>query len=234
VRQIEIRLNWFHPENGYTFGYGNVFTTSKYIGAEDEEVPVILDDMFHKRQKLEPRIRDPLGQPAWRALSLKGNATFAVRILERDFYQQFMKLPTEIARGTEVGERAILRIANRYGLLRGRHFETVAYWARKSQEMREATRRRDAGRLRRLHFDCIQKYIGPLDPIVEGLSGRAGTISVTYSVRSLFAALWLQWAQSVVRYQGDCEWCGAPLIGNRGKRSCDDYCRKQLSLERRR
>ena len=247
---VEIRFR--RASDGYHFTHVGRLWVYYPEGTDHKiELRVPLASMFKPRRRPERQNRIIEGRPYWRAMienpatSLTEEAQYGppeVQALPDDLYKDFLRLPQAINRSADGGETEVLKLANRYGLLHGyrgdrhpleQHFETVAHWRAKSDEMHDATKRRDVNRLEPKHYRQIDAYIGALQP-VSSRNGAAGGVRIAYQPTSLFGALWLQWARAVIPYQGECAVCGGPNIGRRGMKTCGDYCRKILSLEKQR
>lgn len=235
------------PKAGYAWAYGGSRRSRRW-GHEDSDVPVPLRSMFESRVRLQAPTHEVDGEAFYRVIDAAVNprigggyqATEAVE-LEPGIYRRFLELPSIFRRGDDDGERAILGIVSRFGLLQApahiqdklAHWETAEFWLCKSREMAEATQRREYDQLTAKHYQAIDGYIGELLPVTSRNTRHAG-VHIAYRAQSLLGALWLQWARDLVPYQGRCEVCDSPLIGRRGMKTCSDYCRKVKSLEKQR
>lgn len=235
------------PKRGYGWGFGGQRLYNwRGMAKVDPQVP--LRSMFESRQRVQKPEHELDGHAFYRVIDEAadphkpgGYHANEVVELEPGVYRRFLELPAIFKRGTTDGERAILGLVSRYGLLQGplhipdaiTHWETPEYWLCKSREMAEATQRREYDQLTAKHYRGVDGHIGALLPVTSRNTRHAG-IHIAYRAQSLLGALWLQWSRDLVPYQGRCEVCDSPLIGRRGMKTCSDYCRKVKSLEKQR
>jgi len=239
----DVELLCTKPKSGFVWAYGGKHIAR--IHDLDFEVGVPLFSMFQRQKRFEKPTHEFDGEMFYRVVSQpvkpdrkRGWFRDEVVTLEPGLYRRFLQLPSLFKRSADEGERAIMAIASRYGLLQGfdpadnqQHFETAEYWLTKSREMAEATDRRERDTLAQRHHDAIETYIGQLKASVAKNTYK-GRLRLSYRPNTLLGALWLQWVRDDIPYQGRCEVCAAPLIGRRGMRTCSDYCRKVKSLEK--